>query len=112
LGKTRFREFLKEARFLGLPETIEEWTVLSHRAPSGQASAYAYGEAGKVRGNETHFFWGSATQYEALCSQLPESAVHHACGLGETFERLIAEGVKVQAFISVEEWRKWVGINP
>jgi hypothetical protein len=56
----------------------------------------------------THFYWGSAAQFQAVRHWLPANS-HHACGPGKTYRALLAAGVaNLQPFPSRDEWRKWV----
>lgn len=56
----------------------------------------------------THFYWGSAAQFQALRDWLPTDA-HHACGPGKTFQALRAQGVgNLHPFPSRQEWRSWL----
>lgn len=58
----------------------------------------------------THAFWGSGSQFDELKDQALQ-VIHHACGPGQTVDRLRAAQVEFEIFPSVEQWRKWIALN-
>jgi len=118
-------DFFKEqftAPVLQLPQW-EEWTALTHKdaVPSWTDSGvgviiatYRIEDAeepdAEMRENihmSSHFFWGSAHEFEALSRWVPGHA-HHACGPGKTLKALQDAGIyDVEPFPSRAEWLNW-----
>lgn len=127
LGFDSLLETLKEP-VLRLPD-LPQWVYLTHDQAKGewesvikkeglivgctyqlipQKEGPTLQEAGESLGKASHIFWSSISQYELLKTKFSRQA-HHACGPGKTFEHLQKNGISsLQAFPSVEEWKKWL----
>ena len=110
---------------LQLPE-LARWTVLTHEAAvsswtdSGVGRVLATYRVGPPRDanklaqlrasvrRADHFYWPSASAWQACRSWVPAGA-HHACGLGKTAEHLRGAGLTVEhRFPSRQEWQQWL----
>jgi len=104
---------------LDLPP-LENWAVLTRRGAeetwsgSGIDRVLASYESdddpridGRALKQATHCFWGSASQYRALASEVPANA-EHACGNGKTAAALRAVGLQPRVFPNRRVWRQWL----
>lgn len=107
------------AEVLGLP-ALDRWTILTHAAaaqgwkrgrvlPTYELADSLTADGLELLSRATHCYWSSGSQFDAARSAvlLPAGA-HHACGPGKTASHLRTQGVEVQVFPSVEEWKKWL----